>query len=65
MIDRKEKKTEVEEDEEEIKITKLTKTVISGLSKYSNHSFTLLAFTSAGDGIKSDKIFCKTDEDGE
>ncbi|EEB12183.1 down syndrome cell adhesion molecule, putative, partial [Pediculus humanus corporis] len=53
----------LEEDEEEIKITKLTKTVISGLSKYSNHSFTLLAFTSAGDGIKSDKIFCKTDED--
>lgn len=60
-----EAKTFVSGDEElETKVTTLTKTIISGLLKYANYSVTLLAFTSAGDGVKSSPIFCKTDEDG-
>ncbi|KAK6630670.1 hypothetical protein RUM43_014659 [Polyplax serrata] len=51
------------DEELETKVTTLTKTIISGLLKYANYSVTLLAFTSAGDGVKSSPIFCKTDED--
>lgn len=54
----------VEEEQIETKVTTLTKTIISGLFKYANYSVTILAFTAAGDGVKSDNFFCKTDEDG-
>jgi Down syndrome cell adhesion molecule-like protein 1 len=45
------------------KTTALT-TVLTSLRKYSNYSIQVLAYTRMGDGVSSQAIFCKTEEDG-
>lgn len=35
------------------------------LEKYTNYSIQVLAFTRAGDGVRSEQIFTRTKEDGE
>lgn len=39
-------------------------TTLTGLNKYTNYSITALAFTDIGDGVRSDPIYCHTEEDG-
>ena len=51
-------KTELISDE-----NTFTKTV-TGLLKYTEYEFQVLAFTSAGDGPKSSKLVKRTNEDG-
>lgn len=41
------------------------KTVLSGLGKYTNYSIQVLGYTRVGDGMKSNPIYCLTNEDGE
>ena len=43
--------------------TTLTKNV-TGLAKYTEYDFQVLAFTSVGDGLNSTMIFKRTKEDG-
>lgn len=38
---------------------------LDGLEKYTNYSIQVLAFTRAGDGVRSEQIFTRTKEDGE
>lgn len=38
---------------------------LEGLEKYTNYSIQVLAFTRAGDGVRSDQIYTRTKEDGE
>lgn len=52
------------EEEQQTKVTTSMRTIIPGLLKYANYSMTVLAFTAAGDGVRSAAIFCRTDEDG-
>lgn len=37
---------------------------LEGLEKYTNYSIQVLAFTSAGDGVRSEQIYVRTKEDG-
>uniref|UniRef100_A0A8C2EKA4 Cell adhesion molecule DSCAM n=1 Tax=Cyprinus carpio TaxID=7962 RepID=A0A8C2EKA4_CYPCA len=37
---------------------------LEGLEKYTNYSIQVLAFTRAGDGVRSDQIYIRTKEDG-
>lgn len=37
---------------------------LDGLEKYTNYSIQVLAFTSAGDGVRSEQIYVRTKEDG-
>ncbi|GAB1300473.1 Down syndrome cell adhesion molecule homolog [Apodemus speciosus] len=37
---------------------------LDGLEKYTNYSIQVLAFTRAGDGVRSEQIFTRTKEDG-
>lgn len=37
---------------------------MEGLEKYTNYSIQVLAFTRAGDGVRSDQIYIRTKEDG-
>lgn len=53
----------LEKNEFETKITSVQYTTIQALLKYTNYSISILAFTSKGDGIQSDPIYCKTEED--
>lgn len=46
------------------KTTALT-TVLTSLRKFSNYSIQVLGYTRMGDGVSSQAIFCKTEEDGE
>lgn len=50
--------------EVQTKLTTALTTVLHGLLKYTNYSIELLAFTRVGDGVKSDRIHCRTKEDG-
>lgn len=54
----------IEKSEFETKITPVQHTTIQALLKYTNYSISVLAFTSKGDGVQSDYIYCKTEEDG-
>lgn len=40
-------------------------TNIFNLEKYTNYSISVLAYTSAGDGVPSSPVFCRTLQDGE
>lgn len=44
-------------------ITQL-RTTINGLRKYTNYSMSVLAYTSRGEGVRSEPVFCHTEEDG-
>nr|CAD7442428.1 unnamed protein product [Timema bartmani] len=50
--------------EAETKVTSEINTELHGLQKYSNYSIQVWAYTQIGDGVKSNPIFCLTDEDG-
>ena len=48
-------------------VTKTTSTLvitIGGLLKYTNYSIFVRAFTKPGDGVKSNPVYCRTEEDG-
>lgn len=45
------------------KTTALT-TVITGLSKFTNYSLQVLAYTKVGDGVLTAPTYCQTGEDG-
>ena len=49
----------------EIKKTTNLETNLHGLAKFSNYSVRVLAFTSAGEGVRSSPVHCTTEEDGE
>lgn len=36
---------------------------LDGLEKYTNYSIQILAFTRAGDGVRSEQIYTRTKED--
>ncbi|XP_065214717.1 cell adhesion molecule Dscam1 isoform X2 [Planococcus citri] len=38
-------------------------TTIGGLMKYTNYSFFVRAYTKPGDGVKSNPVYCRTEED--
>jgi hypothetical protein len=48
----------------ETKVTSSLRTTLPGLRRYTNYSVSVLAFTSSGDGVRSDPLLCKTEEDG-
>ena len=49
----------------EIKKTTNLETNLHGLAKFANYSVRVLAFTSAGEGVRSSPVHCTTEEDGE
>lgn len=53
---------EVAEGQEKVTTALMTK--LHGLLKYTNYSLEIMAFTRVGDGAKSNRIFCRTKEDG-
>lgn len=53
---------EVAEGQEKITTALISK--LHGLLKYTNYSLEILAFTRVGDGARSNRIFCRTKEDG-
>jgi hypothetical protein len=50
--------------EADTKIASDTSTELHGLQKHSNYSIQVWAYTHVGDGVKSNPIFCITDEAG-
>ncbi|XP_068893050.1 cell adhesion molecule Dscam1 isoform X2 [Tenebrio molitor] len=50
-------------DDQQTKIISQLRTTISGLRKHTNYSMTVLAFTSSGDGVRSEPTYCQTEED--
>uniref|UniRef100_T1J582 Down syndrome cell adhesion molecule n=1 Tax=Strigamia maritima TaxID=126957 RepID=T1J582_STRMM len=48
----------------ETKITTALKTTLHGLERNTNYSIQVLAFTRVGDGVKSESVYCQTNEDG-
>lgn len=50
--------------EAETKVTPDTSTELHGLQKHANYSIQVWAYTHVGDGVKSNPIFCITDEAG-
>lgn len=53
-----------DENTKDAKITPSSETILHGLKKYTNYSMQVLAFTSAGDGVRSQPIHCQTEQDG-
>ncbi|XP_063224746.1 cell adhesion molecule Dscam2-like [Bacillus rossius redtenbacheri] len=47
----------------EVKKTTNLETNLHGLAKYTNYSVRVLAFTSAGEGVRSSPVHCMTEED--
>lgn len=47
----------------EIKKTTNLETNLHGLAKFANYTVRVLALTSAGEGVRSNPIYCMTDED--
>ncbi|KAI4460599.1 basigin related [Holotrichia oblita] len=52
-----------DENTKDAKITPSSETILHGLKKYTNYSMQVLAFTSAGDGVRSQPIHCQTEQD--
>jgi len=50
--------------EADTKITSDTSTELHGLQKHANYSIQVWAYTHVGDGVKSNPVFCITDEAG-
>nr|XP_022920801.1 Down syndrome cell adhesion molecule-like protein Dscam2 isoform X2 [Onthophagus taurus] len=50
-------------DDQETKVISFKYTTLTGLQKYTNYSITTLAYTTIGDGVRSEPIYCHTDED--
>ena len=65
MIDRnKNISLRADETSKDVKIITTTETILNGLKKYTNYSMQMLAFTSGGDGVKSEPVTCHTEQDG-
>lgn len=47
-----------------MKRTSSVETYLHGLLKFTNYSVRLLAYTSVGDGVVSDTVYCATEQDG-
>jgi hypothetical protein len=47
-----------------VKRTSSVETYLHGLLKFTNYSVRLLAYTSVGDGVVSDPVYCATEQDG-
>lgn len=54
----------VDESTKDTMITPSSETILHGLKKYTNYSMEILAYTSGGDGVRSNMIHCQTDQDG-
>lgn len=52
-------------DEEAQAETTAESTNIFSLEKYTNYSISVLAYTSAGDGVPSSPVYCRTLQDGQ
>jgi len=48
----------------ETKVTSSLKTTLQSLARFTNYSVSVLAFTAGGDGVRSDPLLCRTEEDG-
>jgi hypothetical protein len=48
----------------EVKKTTNLETNLHGLAKFANYSVRVLAFTTAGEGVRSSPVHCTTEEDG-
>lgn len=64
IISKKEWCTCLADDKPEIKVTVAESTNLFNLEKYTNYSISVLAFTSAGDGVVSNPVYCRTLQDG-
>ncbi|XP_065344124.1 cell adhesion molecule Dscam1 isoform X3 [Cloeon dipterum] len=47
----------------ETKVTSSLKTTLQSLAKFTNYTVSVLAFTAGGDGVRSDALLCRTEED--
>jgi hypothetical protein len=56
---------QIENEEMDTRKTTALTTVLTSLRKFSNYSVQVLGYTRMGDGVSSQAIFCKTEEDGE
>lgn len=54
----------LDKDDQQTKVIQQLRTTITGLRKYTNYSITVLAYTSSGDGVRSEPVYCHTEEDG-
>lgn len=54
----------LDNEDQQTKVIQQLRTTVTGLSKYTNYSITVLAYTSTGDGVRSEPIYCHTEEDG-
>lgn len=54
----------LDENSKDTKITASSETILHGLKKYTNYSMQVLAYTSGGDGVRSNPIHCQTEQDG-
>lgn len=52
-------------EEVEVKRTTNLETNLHGLAKYANYSVRVAAFTGAGEGVRSQPMYCVTEEDSE
>ncbi|XP_065168013.1 cell adhesion molecule Dscam1 isoform X4 [Atheta coriaria] len=50
-------------DDQQTKVITQQRTTITGLRKYTNYSITVLSFTVSGDGVRSEAVYCHTEED--
>ncbi|XP_050520802.1 cell adhesion molecule Dscam2 isoform X50 [Daktulosphaira vitifoliae] len=51
------------ESTKDTKITVSKETILHGLKKFTNYSMEVLAFTAGGDGVRTPKIYCQTEQD--
>ncbi|KAK5637805.1 hypothetical protein RI129_000012, partial [Pyrocoelia pectoralis] len=52
-----------DKDDQQTKVIQQLRTTITGLRKYTNYSITVLAYTASGDGVRSEPVYCHTEED--
>ncbi|XP_031340632.1 Down syndrome cell adhesion molecule-like protein Dscam2 isoform X2 [Photinus pyralis] len=53
----------LDKDDQQTKVIQQLRTTITGLRKYTNYSITVLAYTASGDGVRSEAVYCHTEED--
>lgn len=54
----------LDNDDQQTKVIAQLRTTVPGLKKYTNYSITVLSYTTLGDGVRSEPVYCHTDEDG-
>lgn len=53
-----------EDDDQQTKVVSALGTTLVGLKKYCNYSVSVLGYTAPGDGVTSEPVYCRTQEDG-